>query len=56
MVHKESSTRTVRAVVLEQTNTAIANRVADISMEFTAKEAAAKRLMAAERKAARELE
>jgi hypothetical protein len=26
MVHKESSTRAVRAVVLEQTNAAIANR------------------------------
>jgi hypothetical protein len=39
--HKESSTRAVRIVVLEQTNAAIANCTA-------AKEAATKRLMAAE--------
>jgi hypothetical protein len=39
----------VHAIILEQTNTAIANRVAEISVEFTSKEAAAKNLMAAER-------
>jgi hypothetical protein len=54
--HRESSTRTVHAVILEQTNTAIANHAAKISVEFTDKEAAAKRLMAAERRAAREIE
>jgi hypothetical protein len=46
--------RVVRAVVLEQTNTAIANRIAEISVEFAAKEVATKRLMVAERRAARE--
>jgi hypothetical protein len=45
----ESSMRAVGAVILEQTNAAIVNRVVKISMEFAAKEAAAKRLMAAER-------
>jgi hypothetical protein len=39
----------VHTVTLEQTNAAIANRAAEISMEFAAKEAAAKRLIAAER-------
>jgi hypothetical protein len=54
--HRESSIRAVRAVILEPTNATIANRVAKISVEFAAKEAAAKRLMAAEQRAARELE
>jgi hypothetical protein len=45
MVQREFSTRTIRAVVLEQTNANITNRVAEISVEFTAKEAAARRLM-----------
>jgi hypothetical protein len=44
MTHRESSTRAVCAVILEQTNAAIANRIAKISVEFTAKEATAKRL------------
>jgi hypothetical protein len=56
MAHRESSTRAVLAIVIEQTNAAITNRVAEISVEFSAKEAAAKKLMAAERQAARELE
>jgi hypothetical protein len=56
MAHRESSTRAVRAVVLEQTNAAIADCVAEILVEFAAKEAASKRLMAGERFAARELE
>jgi hypothetical protein len=47
-VHAGSSMRAVRTVVLEQTNAAIANRVAEISAEFAAKEAAARELMAAE--------
>jgi hypothetical protein len=55
-VHREPSTRAVRVVTLEQTNAAIANRAAEISVEFAAKEAAAKMLIAAERRAARELE
>jgi hypothetical protein len=42
--HRESTTRA-----------AIANRVADILVEFAAKEAAAKKIMVAERRAAREL-
>jgi hypothetical protein len=54
--HRESSTRVMRAVVLKQTNAAITKRVAKISLEFSAKEAATKRLMAAERRATRELE
>jgi hypothetical protein len=54
--HREASTRAVHAITLEQKNTAIANRVAELSVEFAAKEAAAKKLMAAERRAARELE
>jgi hypothetical protein len=56
MAHTESSTRAVCTVVLEQTNAAIANRAAKISVEFAAKEVAAKRLMAAKRQATRELE
>jgi hypothetical protein len=55
-VHRESSTRVVRAVVLEQTNVTIADHFTEISVEFAAKEAAAKRLMAAEQCTARELE
>jgi hypothetical protein len=47
--HRESSTRAVRAITLDQTNTAITRRVAEISVEFTAKESATKRQMAAER-------
>jgi hypothetical protein len=56
MVHRETSTRVVRAITLEHTNAAIASHAAEISVEFTAKEAAAKKLMAAEWRAARELE
>jgi hypothetical protein len=55
-VHKESFMWEVRTIVLEQTNSTITIRVTDISVEFAAKEAAAKRLMAAERRAPRELE
>jgi hypothetical protein len=54
--NRESSTRVVRTVVLEQTNAAIANRAAKISVEFATKEAAAKRLMVTKRQYARELE
>jgi hypothetical protein len=54
--HRESSTRAVRGVILELMNAAIANRTAKISMEFASKEAAAKRLIAAKRRAARDLE
>jgi hypothetical protein len=43
--HRESSTRAVCTVVLEQTNVAIVNRVTKISVEFAAKETAAKRLV-----------
>jgi hypothetical protein len=46
----------VRAITLEQTNAAITSRAAEISVEFAAKEAATKKLMAAERRAAREHE
>jgi uncharacterized membrane protein len=56
MAHRESSTRAVCAVVLELMNAAIANRTAEISVEFASKEAAAKRLIAAKRRAARDLE
>jgi hypothetical protein len=56
MAHRESSTRAVCAVVLEQKNTAITNRVTKISVEFAANDAAAKRLIATKRRAARELE
>jgi hypothetical protein len=56
MAHKEASMRAVRAITLEQTNVAIASRTTKISVEFVAKEAAAKKLMVAERRAARELE
>jgi hypothetical protein len=55
-MHRESSMRAVCAVVLEQTNATIANRIAEISMEFATKEVAAKRLMAAKWRVARELE
>jgi hypothetical protein len=48
MAHRESSTRAVRVVVLELMNAAIAYRTAKILMEFASKEAAAKRLIAAE--------
>jgi hypothetical protein len=41
--HRESSTRAVRTVILEQTNVAIANRAAKMSVKFSAKEAAAKK-------------
>jgi hypothetical protein len=54
--NSESSTRAVRTITLKQMNDAIASRAAKISMEFTAKEAAAKKLMVAERGATRELE
>jgi hypothetical protein len=54
-MHRETSTRTVRAITLEQTNTAIASRAAEISVEFAAKKVAAKKLMAAERRATRKL-
>jgi hypothetical protein len=47
--HREASTREVQAITLEQTNAAITSRVGEISVEFTAKEVAAKKLMAAER-------
>jgi hypothetical protein len=56
MVHRETSTREVRAITLELTNAAIASCAAEISVEFAAKEAAAKNLMAVERRATRELE
>jgi hypothetical protein len=55
-MHTESSMRAVRAVILEQTNTAIADHAAEISVEFAAKQAAAKILMVAEWRATRELE
>jgi hypothetical protein len=54
--HRESSTRAVHAITLEQTNAAIADHAAEISVEFAANEAAAKRLIAAERRATREPE
>jgi hypothetical protein len=54
--YRETSTKALRAITLEQTNAAIASRAAEISMEFAAKEAATKKLMAAEWRAARELE
>jgi hypothetical protein len=41
--------RVVHALTLEQMNAAITNRAAEISVEFAAKEAAAKRLIAAKR-------
>jgi hypothetical protein len=56
LVHREWTRRAVRAIILEHTNPAVANRVADISMEFVAKEAVTKKLMAAEWRAAREIE
>jgi hypothetical protein len=51
--HKETSTRAICAITLEQTNASIASRATEISVEFAAKEAAAKKLMTAERRAAR---
>jgi hypothetical protein len=36
-VHRESTTRVVHVVVLEHMNAAIANRVAEISVEFIKK-------------------
>jgi hypothetical protein len=54
--HRETSTRVVCAITLEQTNATIASRAAEISVEFAAKEAATKKLMAVERRATRELE
>jgi hypothetical protein len=51
----DDSTRAVHTITLKQTNAVIASRVAKISVEFAAKEAAAKKLMAAERQAAREI-
>jgi hypothetical protein len=39
----------VSTIILDQTNVAIANFVAEILMEFAQKEVAAKRLMEAER-------
>jgi hypothetical protein len=53
--HRESTTWAVCAIVLEQTNVAITNRVAKISVEFAKKDAAGKKLMAAEQWATREL-
>jgi hypothetical protein len=46
--HKESSMKAVRTITLEQTNSAIADHVAEILVEFAAKEAATKRLIVAE--------
>jgi hypothetical protein len=54
-VHRESTTRAMHAVVLAKTNAAITKLIADISMEFATKEAAAKMFMMAERRAVREL-
>jgi hypothetical protein len=45
--HREASTREVHAITLEQTNATITSRVGEISVEFAAKEVAAKKLMAA---------
>jgi hypothetical protein len=45
----ESTIRAVLVIILEQTNAAIANRIAEISVGFTKKEAANKKLMVAER-------
>jgi hypothetical protein len=56
MAHREASARVVHAITLDQTNTAIASRIAKVSVEFVAKEAAAKKQMAVKRRAARELE
>jgi hypothetical protein len=55
-MQRESSTRAVRSITLNQKNAAIAGHTAKILVEFAAKEAATKRLMAAERCAPRELE
>jgi hypothetical protein len=54
--HKESSTRAIHVVVLEQTNIAITNCFTEILVEFAAKEAAAERLMEVELRATRELQ
>jgi hypothetical protein len=48
MVHRETSMRALHAITLKQTNASIASHAAQISVEFAAKEAAAKKLMAAE--------
>jgi hypothetical protein len=40
--------KAVRTITLEQTNSAIADHVAEILVEFAAKEAATKRLIVAE--------
>jgi hypothetical protein len=45
----------VRTITCELTNAAIASRAAEISVEFAAKEEAAKELMAAEPRATSEL-
>jgi hypothetical protein len=49
-VHREASTRAVHAITLKLTIAAIASHVAEISVEFSAKEAVTKKLMAVERK------
>jgi arginine utilization protein RocB len=46
--HKDSSMKAVRTITLEQTNSAIADRITEILVEFAAKEAATKRLIVAE--------
>jgi hypothetical protein len=46
--HRESTMRVMRIIVLKQTNVAIANCVATISVDFATKEASAKRPMAVE--------
>jgi hypothetical protein len=53
--HRESTTWAVCAIVLEQTNVAITNRVAKNLVEFAKKDAAGKKLMATEQRATREL-
>jgi hypothetical protein len=55
-VHRESTTRAMHAVVLDNTNAAIAKLIADISVEFATKVAATKKFMMVERRAIRELE
>jgi hypothetical protein len=49
MAHREFSTRALHAITLERTKAAIADRTAKISVEFTAKEAATKKIIAVER-------
>jgi hypothetical protein len=53
MARKERHTRVVRTIILKQTNMAIPGHVADISREFSTKQAADRQLMAVERKVAR---